>query len=430
MTSVTEKKRISILYIEDNPSNRNLVRYILDEDVFDYCEAVDASTGIIAAKEIIPDIILMDINMTGMSGLEATIKIRQIPELSHIVIIAVTAKIMKGDRERILAAGCNAYIPKPIDVDTFQSKVIEVFKGGEESLNDDSSIVTYMKQNQAEIVDHLENEISNLKESRFALRMKVKELEEKNIELEHTQSMLVHSEKLAALGQLVAGIIHEIRTPLAGIMGYQQLLMDRIQDEEQKMFLDQCVKAVEKIKTIVSDMLHFSKREQKNHNDIISNKQVFENIQSLINILSKQEGIGIQIVDLQEAHYFKGNVSQVEQVLISLVSNAIFAVTEVNDDSAHIDMDPKVFVKSWGDGSKIFFEVRDKGVGMSKETMSKIFEPFFTTKPLDKGTGLGLSICKTIVDSFNGDVSVSSKMGEGTTFLVSFPIRKTRDFVS
>lgn len=108
-----------ILYIEDDANNRLLVRRILLASDFDVMEAANAVDGIDIAKNNPPDLILMDINMPGMDGLTATKQLRGIPGLSHVPIIALTANVMQGDKERTLAAGCDGYIGKPIDVDKF-----------------------------------------------------------------------------------------------------------------------------------------------------------------------------------------------------------------------------------------------------------------------------------------------------------------------
>ena len=119
-----------ILYIEDKPDNRLLVQRILIAEDFDVLSAADADQGIQLAREEKPDLILMDINMPGKDGYTATVDIRQMPELDHIPIVALTANVMKGDKERSLDAGCDGYIPKPIDVDRFPTEVMTFIRKG------------------------------------------------------------------------------------------------------------------------------------------------------------------------------------------------------------------------------------------------------------------------------------------------------------
>ncbi|MBN2006841.1 MAG: response regulator [Anaerolineae bacterium] len=117
-----------ILYIEDNPGNRMLVQRILLVEDYDVFEAEDGPTGIEIALREKPDLILMDMNLPDLDGYELTRRMRAIPELAHIPIIAMTANVMQGDREKTLAAGCSGYIPKPIDVDELPNQVARFLK--------------------------------------------------------------------------------------------------------------------------------------------------------------------------------------------------------------------------------------------------------------------------------------------------------------
>lgn len=103
-----------ILYVEDNFQNKRLVRKILSAQGYSVLEAEDGHTGVNIARAEVPDLILMDINIPGMDGIEATRRIKSAPETAHIPVIALTANAMRGDRERFLAAGCDGYLPKPI----------------------------------------------------------------------------------------------------------------------------------------------------------------------------------------------------------------------------------------------------------------------------------------------------------------------------
>ncbi len=117
-----------ILYIEDNPENRLLVRRILQAEGYTVVEAVDGPSGLEAAASSPPDLILLDINLPEMDGYELVGKLRKIPGLATTPIIALTAYALKGDRERILAAGCDGYIQKPIDVDSLPVQVASFLK--------------------------------------------------------------------------------------------------------------------------------------------------------------------------------------------------------------------------------------------------------------------------------------------------------------
>jgi len=113
----------SILYIEDNPGNRLLVRRVLEASGYQVFEATDGCSGLKAAVELNPDLILLDINLPKVHGYELAGRFRGIAHLERVPVLAVTSNVMKGDRERALAAGCDGYIPKPIDIDRLRAVI-------------------------------------------------------------------------------------------------------------------------------------------------------------------------------------------------------------------------------------------------------------------------------------------------------------------
>ncbi len=117
-----------ILYIEDNPDNRMLVRRVLMAEGYTVEEAVDGPSGLKAAEASPPDLVLIDINLPEVDGYEVTARLKQLPSLLGVPIIAVTANVMKGDREKTLAAGCDGYIQKPIDIDSLPSEIENFLK--------------------------------------------------------------------------------------------------------------------------------------------------------------------------------------------------------------------------------------------------------------------------------------------------------------
>jgi two-component system cell cycle response regulator DivK len=117
-----------ILYIEDNPENRMLMRRVLMAEGYIIEEAVDGQTGLQKAAESPPDLILIDINLPEIDGYEVTARLKQLPNMLGVPIIAVTANVMKGDREKTLAAGCDGYIQKPIDIDLLPSQIESFLK--------------------------------------------------------------------------------------------------------------------------------------------------------------------------------------------------------------------------------------------------------------------------------------------------------------
>ena len=123
-----EEKHGVILYVEDNPDNRMLIRRILGAEGYTVHEAANAAKAFEVLETLHPDLILMDINMPEMDGYTLTAKIRSLPNMGTVPIVALTANVMKGDRERSLEAGCDGYIQKPIDIDTISSQVERFMK--------------------------------------------------------------------------------------------------------------------------------------------------------------------------------------------------------------------------------------------------------------------------------------------------------------
>jgi two-component system, cell cycle response regulator DivK len=122
------EKMATILYVEDNPDNRLLIRRILMAEGFDIVEAPTAADALERLKTLRPDLILMDINLPEMDGYTLTARLKAIPNLKNIPIVALTANVMRGDRERTLEAGCDGYIQKPVDVDAFPEQVNRYLK--------------------------------------------------------------------------------------------------------------------------------------------------------------------------------------------------------------------------------------------------------------------------------------------------------------
>jgi CheY-like chemotaxis protein len=171
-----------ILYIEDNYYNIVLVKKILTSNGFEFFEAKNGLEGIEKAKEIKPDLILMDINLPELSGLEVTTKIRSLKELEDVKIIAITADVSEGSREKALTAGCDGYIPKPIESD-FVDRIKEFLTGKKETLASDDEKLKYLKQYSSELADKLEDKVKKLTEANKELEKAYKSIQTVNKKL-------------------------------------------------------------------------------------------------------------------------------------------------------------------------------------------------------------------------------------------------------
>jgi len=233
----------------------------------------------------------------------------------------------------------------------------------------------------------------------------------KNInEKRQMERQIAQADKLAAIGELSAGVAHEINNPLGIILGYTQLLLKDAPDFKEDLKIIE--KHVKNCKVVVSDLLSFSRKGSSKMSLIDVNKVVDGVIQFLSN------NSDFRNVELKFKPYKKeklnilGNEQELAQVMINLLINASHAV----DGKGKVDISIE---KSDSDSIKIL--VKDDGKGIEQKNLSKIFDPFFTTKPVGQGTGLGLSVGYGIIKRHQGDISVESTFGKGTTFTISLP---------
>ena len=202
MNSKASPERPKILYVEDDPASVTLVRRLLEGEGYDIVDVSDGLSAIEVAKRDVPDLILMDINISGLDGYEVTTRLRSIEAMRQVPIVAVTAATLKGDRERSLIAGCNGYIPKPIYVDEFPNQVRSFLMGTKEEIVSAEEKAKYLVEYSHRLVDRLEN--------------KIRELEKAHADLQRVEKMKSDFIILAS---------HELRTPLTSIYGHAQLLL-------------------------------------------------------------------------------------------------------------------------------------------------------------------------------------------------------------
>jgi signal transduction histidine kinase len=244
----------------------------------------------------------------------------------------------------------------------------------------------------------------------------VKEVEESNRQLASTQEALMQSEKMASMGQLAAGIAHEVNNPLGVVLMYAHLLMDECQAQSpMRDDLTMIVEQADRCKKIVAGLLHFARQNKVVRNPINAE----ELVQRALRTMTIPENIAVRVETAVEDLTAEVDRDQIVQVLTNLFSNAVAAMEKGGT----------LLVGIGGDQRRIVFSVSDTGVGIAEENLKKIFEPFFTTKPLGKGTGLGLAVTYGIVKMHSGDIRVTSRANPatgptGTTFTVTLPRRE------
>jgi len=228
--------------------------------------------------------------------------------------------------------------------------------------------------------------------------------------LEGSQKRLVHSEKMASLGRLAAGVAHEINTPLTNISTSAQILMRKMDDSDPKMERLKVVEENVNLATnIVKGLLEFSRQPKPKFEELNVNDLLIRTLKMLKYQIIKVEVIKDTDPDLPMIF---GDSGQLQQVFINLIVNACQAMPKGG----------KLTISTKRRDDFIEIAVKDTGPGITKENMDKIFDPFFTTREYGEGTGLGLSISHGIIERHNGRIEAKSKIGGGTTFIIELPV--------
>jgi two-component system NtrC family sensor kinase len=231
--------------------------------------------------------------------------------------------------------------------------------------------------------------------------------------LSDTQERLVQRENLASLGQLAAGVAHEINNPLGSVLLYADLLREEIApDGQPQQDLHLIVQEVTRCKTIVANLLNFAHQHEVVAHEI--------DLNALLNGLVQEAGrkeqfSGIRLKSELDPALppIEADPLQLRQVMLNLMNNATEAMPQGGD--------LVIRTRSGSNAEIVLVEVQDSGCGISEENMKKLFTPFFTTKPTGRGTGLGLAISYGIVRMHQGQITVTSQIGKGTTFKVTLP---------
>ncbi|MBI1859678.1 MAG: HAMP domain-containing protein [Deltaproteobacteria bacterium] len=287
--------------------------------------------------------------------------------------------------------------------------------------------------------------IRNVGAAKRALEIKLEELHKANTEIKDTQSHLVQSAKLISLGELVAGVAHELNNPIAFIysnmhhlleylekikrliLAYQSALgklppevQGKITALEKEIELDYLLKDVEDLtrscldgadrtKEIVLGLRTFSRMDESSFQEA----DIHEGIRTTLRLLGAEFKNRISIhEEFGEIPLVECNLSQINQVFMNLLTNAAQA----------IDGRGEIWIRTRAENGRVFIEIEDTGRGIPASIIDKIFDPFFTTKKTGQGTGLGLSIAYGLVQKHQGEVSVKSAVGRGTRFTVELPV--------
>ncbi len=415
-----------ILVVDDTAYNIRLAAGILQRKGYQIFQALDGLTALAKAAEILPDLILLDIKMRGIDGYEVCQQLKENPKTADIPVIFISGLDELGDKVKAFGCGGVDYITKP-----FQP---------------------------VEVLLRVENQL-NLRSLQRTLKEKNLLLEQTLQELKQTQAQLIHTEKMASLGQFVAGIAHELNNPVNFIQGnvshlrsYTSELLDllrlyqaalpeppqNIQDfaadielnflvEDLAKILDSMKLGTERIKNIVNSLRNFSRLGEAK----LKKVDLHEGLESSLMLLQHRlepEGSDrpkIQVIkNYQKIPQVECYAGEINQVFINILTKAIDALTQTNFNSKCIIPTIEISTELIHP-DQVQITIADNGPGMTEKVRKQLFDPFFTTKPVGSGRGLGLSISyQTVVEGHQGQLYCQSKPGEGTTFRIILPLKQ------
>jgi len=379
-------RRPVALVADDEPDMRRFLRSQLDQD-YDVLEAADGVQALEKATQFLPDIILLDMMMPEMDGLGVCQELRKREDTAAVPIILLTARADEETKFNALELGANDFLAKPFSSTELHARIKNLVESYDSRRN-------LSKQNRA-----LSNTIEQLKE---------------------TESQLVQSEKLASLGRMSAGIIHEINNPLnfatTGLFALRNKSKQLAPEDrrEYEEILSDIEEGMKRVRNIVSDLRMFTHPEAGPSEPVDVVEAVNTSLRFLAGEWKDKVRVELKIVPGQTV---LANRNKLIHVLVNLLQNSLDAMRgkKFENETAAISIQGRL------EGEQSFISIRDNGLGIERKHLDKIFDPFFTTKDVGEGMGLGLSICHRIVRGFGGHISVKTEVGRFCEFTLDFP---------
>ena len=371
----------SLLIIEDEPELRSYLVLSLSDE-YRVSSATDGEKGLELAFKHKPDLILTDLMLPKVDGLQICANIKGHADFSSTKVILLTARTDEESKMTALENGADDFLTKPFST--------------------------------TELHTRLKN-LANAQQMEKALAQQNRDLSQALQDLKAAESKLLHSEKLNAIGSLASGLLHEVNNPLNYTIAAAQILQRDPSikaDADLAEMVDDIIEGMDRIKAIVKDLHTFAYPEKA---DIQQPFLLQDAVNSALRFTAHEKGAIDITVSIPENAYVVGSNNHIVQVLINLITNAVKAVSDktpatIDISATILPADPETNEK------RILVEVRDNGTGIDEKTMSRIFEPFFTTRDIGDGLGMGLSICHTIIENHGGSLNVSSEVGKFTVF--------------
>lgn len=420
-----ENQQAIILIVDDNPNNIKVLFEVLEQANFCVLIAKNGESALEKVAAVTPDLILLDVMMPGIDGFETCRRLKASDFAQEVPVIFMTALSDVADKVKGFNLGAVDYITKPFQQEEVLARVNLHLK-----LRD------------------LSKKLEHLVEQRTI------ELTNTTYQLQQSQIQLIQGEKMSTLGQLVAGVAHEINNPVGFIDGnllhieryvqdlvahlrmYQQhqpdsQIADHADTIELDFLLDDLPKIIasmhqgtERIYDISMSLRTFSRSDTTTKVKF----NIHEGIDSTLLILKHRlkanpDRAEIAIIkeygDLPLIECFPG---QLNQVFMNIIANAIDALE--NSNQPQNSQENQITIRTFVNDGSAVIQISDNGMGIPEDVKPKIFEHLFTTKSVGKGTGLGLAIAHQIVfNKHDGTLEVDSHLGKGTTFKILLPIR-------
>jgi signal transduction histidine kinase len=383
-------KKPVILIADDEPDMLRFLKTQLQRDC-QVVEAVDGNQAIEKALQFMPEMILLDMMMPEKDGLQACRELREKTPTQRIPIILLTARADEETKLAALEAGASDFLTKPFSTTELSVRVRNLI----ESRTFERKLA---RQNQI-----LEGTLQQLKD---------------------TETQLVQTEKLASLGRMSAGIIHEINNPLNFTKTAIHTLknMSKLMPEDERPDYEDILKdiqeGVDRVRTIVSDLRSFTHPNTVGFQDV----QIGRVFAAALRFVSHEwkDKVDLQ-KNIDEELSVWGNEHQLIQVVVNLLQNAFDALRKKQFNNGE---KPRVAIEATMQGELAVIKVRDNGMGISQENVAKIFDPFFTTKDVGEGMGLGLAIVYRIIQAHEGRINVNSVQNEFCEFVLELPVHR------
>ena len=389
-------ERPTILLIEDEVRLRNNLQILLEREGYQVTTAENGAQGIKRAEEQSYDLVITDLITPEMNGFQVMDYLKG--RFPDTVVLAMTGYVSTESAIAALRRGAYDYLSKPFDFDIMKITIERAL----EKVRLQKTLRRYM----SELEQKVEERTRELTEAN-------QKLEKSLVDLRAAQEHLIQAEKLTALGELVAGVAHELNSPLSTIALGAELATALVASEGKvKTQLERISEASVHCQHIVKSLVSFARKQKPEMADVDINA-LCDKALALVVYQLKVSNIDLEKRYDERLPRTMADPHQLQQVFVNLATNAYQAM------SSRTGRGTLVVETTAADGV-IRIAFHDDGPGIAKEQLRKIFDPFFTTKA--DGTGLGLSISYGIIKEHGGEISVHSGPVEGTTFLIEVPI--------